>query len=197
MNALCILGSATFSRSNADPRLGCRYAGAVPDVGYLDPHCHIQTNCRDIYNLQFILLVAARHDIHSLREWSMLFWNTLPGVSAHNHRIVLSFRRVCCYLRKIPQFFRKTPGKTTLVPNSIGLGCGHDDGEARHDKLVTTKCKVIVQCCSTIYTYINPQTKPRDQFHCFHSAPAGGFTSTVPFPTSSQLVLRVVPPLSW
>lgn len=32
--------------------------------------------------------------------------------------------------------------------------------------------------------------------HFFHSLPSGGFTSTGAFLTSSQLVLRVVPPLS-
>lgn len=35
------------------------------------------------------------------------------------------------------------------------------------------------------------------QFHFFHSAPAGGLTSTFSFFTSSQFVLSVVPPLSW
>lgn len=36
-----------------------------------------------------------------------------------------------------------------------------------------------------------------DQAHFFHSLPAGGFTSTRLLLTSSQFVLRVVPPLSW
>ena len=33
--------------------------------------------------------------------------------------------------------------------------------------------------------------------HFFHSLPSGGLTSTGAFLTSSQLVLSVVPPLSW
>lgn len=42
----------------------------------------------------------------------------------------------------------------------------------------------------------NVKTSKPQAAHFFHSLPSGGFTSTLDFLTSSQLVLRVVPPLS-